>query len=95
MTYQRQLHHRAATKAAAANNNSASSNATRWTGSARTKIIVLGQARGGREGEGKGRGGRASLNSGATAVEGGGDEVIRLCPLRHKVTEVCTACLAR
>ena len=62
------------------------------------KIIVSGQARGGREGEGKGRGGgRVSLNGGATAtaVEGGGDEVIRLCPLRHKVTEVCTACLAR
>ena len=51
-------------------------------------------------GGGGGEGGRVSAAAvgagGAERGRGGrGEEVIRLCPLRHKVTEVCTACLAR
>ena len=88
-----------ATRAVAAVSNNTSSSTSRGTGSAKTRSIALGQAtRGVKEREIRGGGGRVSLNAGVagrTERGGGGDEVIRLCPLRHKVTEVCTACLAR
>ena len=44
-----------------------------------------------REGEGKGVDERSSSSSSSNDRA----EVVSLCPLRHKVTEVCTACLAR
>ena len=93
-TYQRQLHHRVSTRAAAAN---AGTGTRQSVGGTKTKIAAPPEGRGGgggsrREGEGGKGGGSTRVDREVSSER---DEVIPLCPLRHKVTEVCTACLAR
>ena len=85
-----------ATRAAAAN---AGGPATRQSvGGTKTKRAAPSEERVGggggskREGEG-GKGGRSTRVDRELSLER--DEAVVLCPLRHKVTEVCTACLAR
>ena len=86
-TYQRQLHHRVATRAAA----NAGTTTRQSVGVAKTKPMAPSRDKErGREGEGKGVDERSSSSSSNDRAE-----VISLCPLHHKVTEVCTACLAR
>ena len=97
-TYQRQLHHRVATRAAAANAGAATRQSV---GGTKTKLAAPSEERvggGGGEGgsrrEGEGGKGRRSTRV-DRELSSERDDVIVLCPLRHKVTEVCTACLAR
>lgn len=101
LTYQRQLHHRVATRAAA----NASSSSSSLSMSVRQSVTLAKKKTGASVGGGgMGGGGRLGQTGGGEGGAGRGsgrgssteaDDVIRLCPLRHKVTEVCTACLAR
>ena len=70
----------------------------------RTKVTTsgtglgVGRGKGGggeRPGQSGGRGGGRSEAGGNGKESSETEEVVRLCPMRHKVTEVCTACLAR
>lgn len=91
-TYQRQLHHR--TTGRVAPSNYSTSSTARGIGSAKAQPLVTGLGRG-REGEGGGVGRFSSSTVSAARGRRDSDDVIRLCPIRHKVTEVCAACLAR
>ena len=84
-----------ATRAAAANAGPATRQSV---GGTKTKLVAPSEERVGggggsrREGEG-GKGGRSTRVDRELSSER--DDVVVLCPLRHKVTEVCTVCLAR
>ena len=85
-TYQRQLHHRVAARTAAAATTTTTA-ATRQSTAASAKTRSVTSCSGG--------GGGRQIHVQGSRSSSEKDEVVLLCPLRHKVTEVCTACLAR